>query len=457
MFTGVGYDLSETTVAGYTAGTWSCDGGTRTGSNIQVPLGGQVTCTIHNTDNTPQLKLVKIVSGGTAVPNDFTLSATAAAPNNGRNFSNFGGLGAFQNVFANATYTLSETTVTGYTPGNWSCNGGTVVGATVTLPLGAHVTCSITNTRDQGSLRVTKWHDLNANGIKESGEPVLSGWVMFIDLNQNGVFNTGEPTATTNASGEALFSAVNTGSYWVCETLQATWLNSKPGAASVSPAGTQPCQSVTITKSTETAASFGNFKKGTIIVEKQTIPNGAPGQFTFTGTAAGTIADNGTITVNNLMPGNYTSSEADPSGLLFDLTSIVCNDGDSTGSINAGGAGGTATFRLQSGETVRCVFTNTKNIHPGTIGFWRNWRNQYTTAQFQTLINYLKTNNPAVYNKDQDQRHGRRPDDREGRCDLQLRDVDAGQPEDPGPAHGRQVQPRDHAVGRHRRLGAEER
>ena len=76
---------------------------------VTVPLGAQVTCTIVNTDNTPQLKLVKNVSGGSATPNSFTVAATAPVPNNGRNFSNLGGSGAFQNVFANATHTLSET------------------------------------------------------------------------------------------------------------------------------------------------------------------------------------------------------------------------------------------------------------------------------------------------------------------------------------------------------------
>jgi hypothetical protein len=33
-------------------------------------------------------------------------------------------------------------------------------------------------------------------------------------------------------------------------------------------------------------------------------------------------------------------------------------------------------------------------------GFWMNWRNHYTSSQFQLLINYLKTNNPKIYNKD---------------------------------------------------------
>ena len=213
-------------------------------------------------------------------------------------------------------------------------------------------------------------------------------------------------SATTNASG-AYSLSLNPGKYVVCEVKQATWFQSQPAntKCSLLPAGQNVAPggyAVTITSgSTEPGNDFGNFKKGTIIVEKQTDPDGAPGLFTFTGTAAGQIGDNGTITVNDLLPGSYTSSETDPTSMLFKLTSIVCNDGDSTGSINADGAGGTATFRLQSGETVRCVFTNTKQIHPGTMGFWRNWRNHYTDAQFQILINYLKTNNYKVYNKDQ--------------------------------------------------------
>jgi hypothetical protein len=50
-------------------------------------------------------------------------------------------------------------------------------------------------------------------------------------------------------------------------------------------------------------------------------------------------------------------------------------------------------------STTEC-FTVMQTIHPGTIGFWRNWRNHYTSAQFQLLINYLKTNNAAIYNED---------------------------------------------------------
>ena len=93
---------------------------------------------------------------------------------------------------------------------------------------------------------------------------------------------------------------------------------------------------------------------GTIIVEKQTVPDGAAGSFTFTGDVAGTISDDGQIVVSGLVPGTYSSTETVPAG--WDLTSIVCDDN------NSSGAGATATFELDSGETVKCTFTNTSTV-----------------------------------------------------------------------------------------------
>ena len=93
---------------------------------------------------------------------------------------------------------------------------------------------------------------------------------------------------------------------------------------------------------------------GTIIVEKQTDPDGAPDLFTFTGDVAGIISDDGQIIVSGLPPGTYTSQETVPAG--WNLTSIVCDDGNSSGDVSTG----TATFVLEAGETVMCVFTNTQ-------------------------------------------------------------------------------------------------
>ena len=55
------------------------------------------------------------------------------------------------------------------------------------------------------------------------------------------------------------------------------------------------------------------------------------------------------------MPGTYHSTEGDPTP-NFDLTNIVCDDANSSGSVGTR----TATFRLDPGETVKCTFTNTQ-------------------------------------------------------------------------------------------------
>ena len=109
-----------------------------------------MTCTIHNTDNTPTLKLVKIVDnndGGTAVANAWTLSAdTAAVGFLDRNFSNAGGSGVFKDVYAGKGYDLAEdpNPGTGYTAGTWTCDKvGGLAGTTATLALGDQVTCTI--------------------------------------------------------------------------------------------------------------------------------------------------------------------------------------------------------------------------------------------------------------------------------------------------------------------------
>ncbi|MEA3334795.1 MAG: GEVED domain-containing protein [Chloroflexota bacterium] len=91
---------------------------------------------------------------------------------------------------------------------------------------------------------------------------------------------------------------------------------------------------------------------GTIIVEKQTDPDGAPDSFTFTGNAAGTIGDGGQIVVSDLQPGTYTSVEIVPAG--WQLTAIQCDDDNSSGNV----ANFTATFQLEEGETVKCTFFN---------------------------------------------------------------------------------------------------
>jgi hypothetical protein len=55
------YDLSETGLAGYTAGDWVCDGGTQDGASISLDLGESANCSITKEEDAPSLTLDKYV------------------------------------------------------------------------------------------------------------------------------------------------------------------------------------------------------------------------------------------------------------------------------------------------------------------------------------------------------------------------------------------------------------
>ena len=108
---------------------------------------------------------------------------------------------------------------------------------------------------------------------------------------------------------------------------------------------------------------------GTIIIEKQTIPDGDPKTFTFSGDVSGTLGDGDTASAD-VAPGTYSSTESVPAG--WELTSISCDDGNSSGNVGTA----TATFSVSAGETVTCTFTNTADAPSGTImqeGFEGSW------------------------------------------------------------------------------------
>ena len=67
VFSGA-YTLSETGPAGFTPGTWVCQGGTVDAVTgiVTVGPGANVSCQITNTAVAPRLTLVKVVDNGTS-------------------------------------------------------------------------------------------------------------------------------------------------------------------------------------------------------------------------------------------------------------------------------------------------------------------------------------------------------------------------------------------------------
>ncbi len=101
----------------------------------------------------------------------------------------------------------------------------------------------------------------------------------------------------------------------------------------------------------------GAIFQGNVIIEKQTVPDGSTQSFTFNSqeaALASSLTDGGQI-VAALNQGAYSVTEAATSG--WTLTSIVCNDTDSTGNIKTG----VLSLNVAASETVKCVFTNTRD------------------------------------------------------------------------------------------------
>ena len=91
---------------------------------------------------------------------------------------------------------------------------------------------------------------------------------------------------------------------------------------------------------------------GSITIVKQA---NSAGSFNFTGDLGNFSLNNGgSTTFNNVVAGVYSVTETDPAP-TFNLTNLVCNDGNSTVNIGAR----TAAIHLEPGEDVTCTFTNT--------------------------------------------------------------------------------------------------
>jgi len=76
-----------------------------------------------------------------------------------------------------------------------------------------------------------KFNDFNLDGKKDSGEPGLPGWIMYLDSNNNKQLDTGETYTFTDAQGNYSFSFVTSGIVHVREVQQSDWMQTLPGFA----------------------------------------------------------------------------------------------------------------------------------------------------------------------------------------------------------------------------------
>ena len=331
------YWVSETVPAG-----WSKTGNTC--QNVAVAAGQTVYCLLINT----KLGSITVVKNTNFGDGTFPFSTTGGLDPVNFNITTSGGTGSklYSNVLP-GSYSVTENTPANWVQGTISCLDGTdPIGnvnnstASFSLAAGHSIVCTFNNT-GQGQLKIVK-NTVGGNdtfGFTVNGPTPLTPNI----LTSGGTGNTG-------------FSTVTAGNYSVSETtIPANWTltgtSCTNGQASLDPTDfdINPGDSVTCT--------FENTRDtGTIIVKKVMV--GGTSTFDFTGSPSGSISvSNGTLqeTVNT---GTYTSTEAVKAG--WSLTNISCNDGTSNVPSTVDLNTRTATFNVESHETVTCTFTNNK-------------------------------------------------------------------------------------------------
>lgn len=325
------YTVTEDVIEGYEQSSIICrddDTGANVGHPVTVAEGQEVTCTVTNDDEAPQLTVVKQVvndDGGTATAGDFGLyvngvQVTSGVPNE---------------LESNQVYTITEDPVEGYANTGLSCLDDEIsqtVPHPVTLAEGQSVTCTVTNNDIAGSITVLKVvvpadaadpDDFDLTITPQGGPaiPALSGETVMLDGN------------ATYAVGETLpdgFVQVE--------------LSCEDSAGPVA-------HPVELALGQDVTCTVTNAEAPTVTVVKATEPESAD-LFGFTldpGDTRQIAGNGGTHTWAGLVPGTYRLTEDTPVDWL--LESVTCD-------LESSPLGTGVEFSLDWGDHITCVFAN---------------------------------------------------------------------------------------------------
>ena len=362
-----GYALSESEVAGFDAGTWSCTdaaGAVAVADDVvTLANGADVTCTITNTAVAPTLTLQKQVvndQGGTAVATDWTLTATG--PTAGVSGAT-GSPAVTQATVAIGDYTLSESGPAGYTAGDWTClDGQTSVPVTdgvVTIAVGQDVTCTVVNADQPALLTLRKAVDAGASGATQTP----ADWTLT--ATPQGVTGQG-PVSGDGATGVTSV-AVFAGGYQLSESDVAgfaagTW-SCTDAAGEVAVAD----DVVTLANGADVTCTITNTAVAPRLTLVKDVTNDSGGTatpadwtLTATGPTAGVSGVTGepAVTAATVAIGDYALSESGPAG--YEADPWTCVDGDGT---DVPVTGGTVTVALD--QDVTCTVVN--DDQPGVL------------------------------------------------------------------------------------------
>ncbi len=250
------YTLNESgPTTGYTPSDWVCvddadaSVAVTNGNTVTVGANEEITCTITNTfddgivpADTSTLTLVKVLAGDDTSDVETAWALSAAGPTNTSGAT--GSAAVTAKVVTSGNYDLSESgPTTGYTPSAWVCMVDTdsvpvaalmVDSDTVTLSKDQDVTCTITNTFDDGGVvtfpfigKVYKDDSPQDGNYDSETEDGLAGWTVYAETDDNNTLDEGEQNTLSDADGDYTLN-LPAGCYTIREVLKSNWNQTEP-------------------------------------------------------------------------------------------------------------------------------------------------------------------------------------------------------------------------------------
>ena len=226
----------------------------------------------------------------------------------------------------------------------------------------------------------TKFHDLDADGKRDSGEPGLAGWRIWADYDDDGTRDSGEPYDDTDSAGRYVITGINPPSSRTGTTKKYYRLREqRPGGGTGGWACTYPNAYTSggfasgkggdfgcgwgpidaVQYPHKTGKDFGNYKKPKITVIKKLVPASDAGRFDLKvgGTTVKAAAGDGGTGYAYVKPGSHSVSESAASGT--DLANYTASKECKKTTTRTGGhTGGDIT--VGSGDEVVCTITNVR-------------------------------------------------------------------------------------------------
>ena len=251
------YTVSETNQSGYSS---VINGDCLANGSVSLALGDVKSCTITNTRDTGSITIDKVTLPANDTT-DFNLNILSTDTGVDQNLNLKDQNTPFTNTFDTGVYSIEEKSIpAGWSLSNLACDQSATVDlnnkkVTFDLDKGEDITCTFTNTK-LGSISGMKWEDMNANGVKDAEDAIVSGWTINLDRDGNGSI---DKTTTTDSNGLYTFTDLIPGTYKVIENIPSPWNVSYPSS------GIYYYDGIVINPGDNIIGKdFGNYKNGEI-------------------------------------------------------------------------------------------------------------------------------------------------------------------------------------------------